>query len=129
MPLPLNKPMEDELPINVPQKHINDITASLYAVRNHGYRLADKPYHITRQFDEHITNAHSSLIDAMNQRGTSWTRKNAAEAIQHLSSAVNLIGTHLPNTIAHTEASAALNSAIQSQAALTAYHAKESSNV
>jgi hypothetical protein len=129
MPAPLNKPMEDERPLNVPQKHINAITANLYTIRNHGYRLANQPYRITRQFDDHIFNANQALTKAFNQRGTSWSRKNAAEAIQHLSGAVNLIGTHLPNSIAHQEASAALTAAIQSHAAITKQEAEESSNV
>lgn len=121
--------MEGESPLNVPQKHINDITANLYAIRNHGYRLADKAYRVTNQFDSHIASAHAALARAIATRGKSWSRKNATEAIQHLSSAVNLIGVHLPNSLAHTEASAALNSAIQSHAALTKHEAEASSNV
>jgi len=115
--------------VNTAQKHINNIAANLHTIRNHGYRLADKSYRITSQFDEHMANAYSALNTSLKEARGGSSRQTAATAIQHLSSAVNLIGVHLPNSLAHTEASAALNSAIQSHAALTKHEAETSSNV
>ena len=115
--------------VNTAQKHINNIAANLHTIRNHGYRLADKSYSITSKFDEHISNAYFALNTALKEARSGSGRQTAAKAIQHLSGAVNLIGTHLPNSIAHQEASAALNLAIQSHAALTQHEAEASNNV
>jgi hypothetical protein len=129
MPVPLKRSRTSAKPLNTNQRHLNNITANLYAIRNHGYRLANQPYRITRQFDDHISNAYSALNDSLYSAIDGSGRQDASRAIQHLSGAVNLIGTHLPNSVAHQEASAALNAAIQSHAALTKQEAEESSNV
>lgn len=115
--------------LNVAQKHINNMTAAALAITNHGQRLAGTGESKAGRFNDHMGAAMIALNNAFTQRGTGHSRRNATLALQHLSGAVNLIAQHTPNSISHTEASAALNQAIQAHAALTQTEAEESGNV
>jgi hypothetical protein len=123
------EPLNNLEQLNPAQKHINNMTAAALAITNHGQRLAGTGESKAGRFNDHMGAAMIALNNAFSQRGTSHSRRNATLALQHLSSAVNLIAQHTPNSISHTEASAALNQAIQAHAELTKTEAKESGNV
>jgi hypothetical protein len=122
-------PLNNYPQLNTAQKHINNMTAAALAITNHGQRLAGTGESKAGRFNDHMGAAMIALSNAFSQRGMSHSRRNATLALQHLSGAVNLIAQHTPNSISHTEASAALNQAIQAHAALTQTEAKESGSV